>query len=82
MKIVLFLALAVLCLSAPAFGSVLKMLQPQALSPQASCDVVGKWESVKSDLHVAINITYDFKNDSTYEANVTLPSTSLPFLSS
>jgi hypothetical protein len=68
----LFVALAVLCLSVPAFGSVLKVLRPPA--PEASCSLVGKWESTKNDLHVAINISFVFKNDSTYEANVRLSS--------
>jgi hypothetical protein len=73
MKFALFLTLAVLCLSVPAFGSVLKMLKPHGVEGSSKCNIEGKWESAKNDLHAVINITYVFKNDSTYEANVRLP---------
>lgn len=59
-----------LCLSVPAFGSVLKMLKPHGVEGSSNCNIEGKWESAKNDLHAVINITYVFKNDSTYEANV------------
>src|SRR3989344_3956871 len=41
MKLALFLALAVLCLSVPAFGSVLKMLKPHGVEESSKCNSEG-----------------------------------------
>jgi hypothetical protein len=37
---------------------------------EANCSLVGKWRSFDNSEHYHINITFDFKSDNTYQANV------------